>query len=236
MATLTTAFTSMIGLGVGIDYALFVVTRFREGRAAGMSVPAAVVQAVDTAGRAVMFAGTIVMIALLGLFAVGIPFVANLGVAGALVVFASVLVAVGLMPALLGLLGTSIDRWRLPVGKHVEVDRTVGSRLTRTIQKKPLAWLGGGLIVTLLLASPVLDVQLGSSDSGNNPEEFRSRRAYDLLAEGFGPGFNGPLVVTFEREGGLDQATLDNLAAAISEPRASSLPRRRRPTRRATQR
>ncbi len=116
----------------------------------------------------------------------------------------------------MSLLGTSIDRWTLPVGKQVPIDRTVGSRLTRTIQKRPIAWLGGALAITLLLAAPVLDVQLGSSDSGNNPEEFRSRRAYDLLAEGFGPGFNGPLVVTVEQPGGIDQTTLDGLSAAIS--------------------
>src|SRR4029453_4412390 len=110
----TTSFAMMIGLGVGIDYALFVVTRFREGLGDGLPVEDAVVRAIDTAGRSVAFAGSVVAIALLGLIAIGIPFIGAIGVAAAIVVGFSVLVALTLLPALLGFAGSRIDRWRIP--------------------------------------------------------------------------------------------------------------------------
>ncbi len=217
MSSFTPAFAAMIGLGVGIDYALLVVTRFREDLRGGLTVEGAAVRAVETAGRSVIFAGSIVVIALLGLFSVGLPFVAAIGVAGALVVAASVLVAVGLLPALLVLVGRNIERWSVPgPGRRAAaVETTVGYRLVRRIQRRPLAGLGAGVLFMLVLAAPILDLRLGFGDNGNNPESFRSRQAYDLLAEGFGPGFNGPLLLAVEQPGGLDPATLDGLTAAI---------------------
>ncbi|CAN5405694.1 MMPL family transporter [soil metagenome] len=218
--TITTAFVSMMGLGVGIDYSLFIVTRFREGRHKGMSVENAVVAAIDSAGRAVLFAGSIVVIAMLGLFIIGIPFVGFLGAAAAGVVIASVLVANGLLPAILGWVGPHIDRWTIPTSKPVPVERTVGFRLVTRIQKRPLVWLIGALVVIGAIAYPITDAQVGTSDAGNDSETMHTRRAYDLLATGFGPGFNGPLTIVVNDNTGLDQtevtALSDNIAATAN--------------------
>ncbi len=216
MSTISTAFISMIGLGVGIDYSLFIVTRFREGRHDGLSVHDSVVTAVNTAGRAVLFAGSIVIIALLGLFIVGIPFVGFMGLGGALVVFTSMLVANGLLPAILAWVGPHIDKWTIPTAKPTPVEKTFGYRLTTRIQRAPVLWLVGALAVVLTIASPMLSARVGSADAGNNPESMHTRRSYDLLAEGFGAGFNGPLLVVVNQEGGIDQTALDNLDQAMS--------------------
>lgn len=214
--TITTAFVSMMGLGVGIDYSLFIVTRFREGRHKGMSVENAVVAAIDSAGRAVLFAGTIVVIAMLGLFIIGIPFVGLLGAAAAGVVVASVLVANGLLPAVLGWVGPHIDRWTIPTSKPVPVERTVGFRLVTRIQKRPLVWLIGALVIIGAFAYPITDAQVGTSDAGNDAETMHTRRAYDLLATGFGPGFNGPLTIVVNDNNGLDQAEVTALSQNIA--------------------
>jgi RND superfamily putative drug exporter len=216
LSTITTAFISMIGLGVGIDYALFIVTRFREARNEGLSVEQSVITAVNTAGRAVLFAGTIVIIALIGLAIIGIPFVMWMGLAGALVVFLSMIVANALLPALLTVSAKWIDRWTIPTAKPVKLERTLGYRLTTLIQRAPWVWLIAATAIIAALASPVLDARIGTSDAGNNPESMHTRRAYDLLAEGFGPGFNGPLLVVVNDDAGLQQATLDSLSQAFS--------------------
>ena len=217
ISTFTPAFAAMIGIGVGIDYALFIVTRFRESLAAGLTVEDAVVTAVDTSGRAVIFAGIVVVIALLGLFAIGIPFVAALGVAAALVVGGSVLVAITLLPALLSLVGNRIDRWRIP-GLHAVDGHNPHSwsyRWSHAVQRRPIIWMVASMALLLTLAAPALDLRLGFSDNGNKPTSLHSRRAYDLLKEGFGPGFNGPLLVVAERNGGLDQSALERLSSAL---------------------
>ncbi|MGH2550076.1 MAG: MMPL family transporter, partial [Thermomicrobiales bacterium] len=214
--TITTAFVSMMGLGVGIDYSLFIVTRFREGRHKGMSVENAVVAAIDSAGRAVLFAGSIVVIAMLGLFIIGIPFVGFLGAAAAGVVIASVLVANGLLPAILGWVGPHIDRWTIPTSKPVPIERTVGYRLVTRIQKRPLVWLIGALVVIGAFAYPITDAQVGTSDAGNDAETMHTRRAYDLLATGFGPGFNGPLTIVVNDNNGIDQAEVTTLSENIA--------------------
>jgi RND superfamily putative drug exporter len=206
----------MIGLGVGIDYALFIVTRFREARHDGMSVEQSVITAVNTAGRAVLFAGTIVIIALFGLSIIGIPFVMWMGLAGAMVVFLSMIVANGLLPALLTVSASKIDKWTIPTAKAVPVERTIGYRLTTTIQRRPWPWLVAGLAIIGALAFSALDARIGSSDAGNNPETMHTRRAYDLLAQGFGPGFNGPLLIVVNDDNGVQQSTLDALSAAFS--------------------
>ena len=216
LSTISTAFVSMIGLGVGIDYALFIVTRYREARATGMTTQNAVVTAVDTAGRAVIFAGTIVIIALIGLFIVGIPFVGWMGAAGALVVFTSVLVAIGLLPSLLTWVGPRIDKWSIPTRKPKTVEDTLGYKMTSTIQKRPVLWLVGGLAIVLAIASPVLDARVGTADAGNNPESMYSRRSYDLLAKGFGPGFNGPLLIVVNNDAGLSADQTGALQSAFS--------------------
>ena len=190
-------FATMIGLGVGIDYSLLVVTRFREGLHTGKNVEDSVVLAVTTAGRAVIFAGIVVSISFLGLFVVGLPFVAALGSAGAVVVVTSVLVAMTLTPALLSLTGKRIDRWRVPFLHTTEgVDTNSGwYRLSQQIQRRPLAYFLGAAAILLFLATPILKMELGFTDAGNLPENTRPRQAYDLLVKGFGPGFNGPLFV-----------------------------------------
>ena len=220
VSTFTPAFASMVGLGVGIDYALFVVTRFREGLADGLDVPDAVARAVNTAGRAVIAAGTIVVIALLGLALMGIPFVTALGIAASIVVGLSVLVAVTLLPALLGLVGRGVNRWKVPGLRTATAttDRrdTFSYRLSRAIQRRPLLYALTSAIVLILLAAPVLDMRIGFSDDGNKPTSLHSRRAYDLLAEGFGPGFNGPFLVAVEKNGGLSQTMLQNLSGKLN--------------------
>ena len=217
-STITTALISMMGLGVGIDYALFIISRFREERAGGRSVEDATITAIDTAGRAVLFAGTVVVIALLGLFSVGIPFIGFLGLGGAIAVATSMTIAVGLMPALLGLLGRFMDRWTIYPNKHRPAEDTFGYKLTATIQRAPLAWLLAALVLLGALGwSAIFDAHLGSSDAGTNPADTTTRKAYDLIAQGFGPGANGPLLVVAENEDGspLDQAQLGALAQAL---------------------
>ena len=215
----TPAFAAMIGLGVGIDYSLFVVTRYREGLGTGLSVEEAVARAINTAGRSVAFAGTVVAIALLGLFAIGIPFIAAIGLAAAIVVFFSVVVALTLLPALLGYVGHRIDRWRIP-GLHVAEQgstNTVWYRWSQQIQRRPWPYLLASAAILILLALPILDLRLGFSDDGNLSTTTHSRRAYDLLSEGFGPGFNGPLVLAVTSDGGVDQAQLSRLADTLRD-------------------
>jgi RND superfamily putative drug exporter len=195
-----TSFAGMIGIGVGIDYALFIVTRYREGLHHGHSVEDSVAEAIGTAGRSVLFAGTVVVIAMLGLLANGIPFVSALGLAGATVVALAVVVALTLLPAMLGFAGHAIDRWSIPFFHATDTGDTssVWYRFSEMIQRRPLPYALGALAVLLVLSAPVLDLRLGFSDAGNTSEQQHSRRAYDLLAEGFGPGFNGPLLLVFD--------------------------------------
>jgi RND superfamily putative drug exporter len=219
ISTFTPAFAAMIGIGVGIDYSLFIVTRFREGLHAGLTVEDAVARAIDSSGRAVAFAGTVVAIALLGLFAIGIPALSALGTAAAIVVVFCVLVALTLLPALLGFAGHRIDRWRIP-GLHTVGHggrESVWYRWSRQVQGKPLRYLLASAVLLLALTIPVLDLRLGFSDAGNNPASLHSRRAYDLLATGFGPGFNGPLIVVVEQDGGIAPETLQRLTGAMRQ-------------------
>jgi RND superfamily putative drug exporter len=211
MSEFTPGFAAMIGLGV--------VTRFREGVGMGRSVEDAIVHAIDTAGRAVIFAGTVVAIALLGLFAIGIPFIAALGLAAAIVVAFSVVVAITLLPALLGYVGKHIDRWRIP-GLHAsahESKNTIWYRWSLQIQRRPWTYLIASAAVLIALALPVADLQLGFSDDGNQPTELHTRRAYDLLSEGFGPGFNGPFILAIESDSGIDATQLQTLSDTLRQ-------------------
>ncbi|MBI5949228.1 MAG: MMPL family transporter [Chloroflexi bacterium] len=204
-------FAAMIGIGVGIDYSLLVVTRFREGLHTGHSVEESIVMATTTSGRAVLFAGTVVAIAFLGLFAMGIPFVALMGTTGAIVVALAVAVALTLTPALLSLAGHRIDRWHVPLLHSTEgVDPKSGwYRFSEAIQRHPLPYFLATATFLVVLALPVLNMRLGFTDAGNNPTHYHSRRAYDLLTEGFGPGFNGPLLVVAD----MGTATPDQVRA-----------------------
>ncbi|MEU8569124.1 MMPL family transporter [Streptomyces pathocidini] len=199
----------LVGLGVGIDYALFIVTRHRKGIQRGRTPEESAVQAVNTSGRAVLFAGGTVCIALLGMLALRLSFLDGMAFAAALTVVLTVAAAVTLLPALLGVLGVRVlsRRQRRGLAAHGPepdvAEKGAAVRWSGFVQRhpRPLALLA--VVVMAALAVPALSLRLGSSDQGNNPETTTTRQAYDLLAEGFGPGFNGPLTILAElRDGG----------------------------------
>ena len=200
LQSFATTLATMIGIGVGIDYALFVVTRFRQGLHVGLDPEEAVVTAIDTSGRAVLFAGLTVIIALLGMLAIGLSFISGLGIGAAAVVALTVAAAVTLLPAALGFVGSNIDKWRLP-WVHNDGDgtrKTVWHRWSHFVQRHAWVTTFAGLGVVLVLAAPVLSLRLGFADAGNDPSGTQTRQAYDLLSKGFGPGFNGPFLLAVE--------------------------------------
>ncbi len=255
----------MIGLGVGIDYALFIITRYRELTRAGATSEQATVGAMDTAGRAVVFAGITVVLSLLGMLLIGLKFVAGLGIAAASTVALTLLASITLLPALLALAGDRLEvtRWRgliaagfaavallglglgipilgllgavfmvgtllaslavkplrriVPPRKEKPIRETWAYRWSRVVQARP--WSGvivaGGLL--LLLTAPVLGLRLGFSDEGNFSENTTTRQAYDLIAEGFGPGYNGPFLLAIEIDDPADAATVQQMADVVAQ-------------------
>jgi len=242
MPDFTTTLGAMIGLGVGIDYALFIVTRYREGIHAGLGTQDATAVAINTAGRAVLFAGTTVVISLLGMVVMGLEFVTGLAVGGATVVFMTMIASVTLLPALIGFAKHRVEvtRWRgiiaaslvaialvgvglgvsalmvalplaivviiagffiaplrkeVPRRKPQPMEKTLPYRWSHLIQDHPWPAAIIGAFVLVMLAVPFLSLRLGFSDDGNSPKDTDTRQAYDLLSTGFGPGFNGPLVL-----------------------------------------
>ena len=188
----------MIGLGVGIDYALFIVTRFRNNLDEGFEPRDAAVNAVDTAGRAVLFAGTTVIIALMGMFLLNITFLYGVAVAAGLSVLLTMIAALTLLPALLTWVGHRVNKWKIPGlggGRNTMREDTRWYAWSRWIQKRPwtAAIVSGAFL--LILCIPTLTLRLGVNDAGTNPKGETTREAYDLLAEGFGPGFNGPFTM-----------------------------------------
>ena len=218
-ADFATQLAAMIGLGVGIDYALFILTRFRNGLDEGLEPQAAAIKAIDTAGRAVLFAGLTVIISLLGMLLLGVTFLYGVAVAAALAVLMTMIASLTLLPALLVIAGRRIDRLRIPgLGKRRplnEIELSRWYRWSATIQRHPAAamLLSGGLLVILCI--PVLSLRLGSSDAGSDPTGTTTRKAYDLLADGFGPGFNGPFQVVAELPKRGDDAVLVSLRHEI---------------------
>ncbi|HMJ77048.1 MAG TPA: MMPL family transporter [Iamia sp.] len=210
---------TMIGLAVGIDYALFIVTRHRQNVAEGLDVEESAARANATAGGAVVFAGLTVVIALAGLAVVGIPFLTVMGLGAAFTVLLAVAIAVTLLPALLGFAGPNIDRWRIGrarTGSAAESHDSLSARWARRVVARPGVALAGGLALMLLLAVPMLSLRLGMPDAGTAPQETTRRQAYDLLAEGFGPGFNGPLTLVVDTAGAADpDAALAQVTAAV---------------------
>ncbi|MEA2973335.1 MAG: putative drug exporter of the superfamily [Actinomycetota bacterium] len=253
----------MIGLGVGIDYALFIVTRFREQLHAGDDIGPAVRKAIDTAGRAVAFAGITVVISLLGMLVMQISFVSGLAIGAAVVVLMTMVAALTLLPALLGFAGNRVEltRWRgligaaflaiglLGVGLKVPVlfavclplaavvmlaslavrplrqpvprpapkprSQTLAYRWSRLIQHHPWPSAIGAVLLLILLALPVFGLRLGFSDEGNYAEDTTTRKAYDLLADGFGPGFNGTMLVVSVVPPGTPDAALQRVTDAL---------------------
>jgi RND superfamily putative drug exporter len=202
--TITPILATMLGLGVGIDYSLFIVTRFRQGVHDGLSGEDAAAVAAATAGRAVVFAGLTVAISISALALIGLDFITKLGVGAAITVVTAVVAAITLLPAVLSLLGTRVDRLRVPLIRHRDAS-SEGAHLSpvarwgRFVTRHAGAAQIAALVFIVVLAIPVASVQLGSSDAGSNPPDTTTRKAYDLLVEGFGPGFNGPLLVTVDQ-------------------------------------
>ncbi len=186
---------TMLGLGVGIDYALFLLTRFRQELAAGHDVPDAVARTVDTAGRAVLFAGLTVIVSILGLAFAGVPFVGWMGVAVAIVVMVAVAAAVTLLPSMLALLGRRVDWLRIPGVRLASDDGSVWKRWCDRVARRPMVALVVGLVVLVALASPVTRMNLGVLDDSMSPPESTQHIAYTWIASGFGSGANGPLEV-----------------------------------------
>ena len=226
----------VLGIALGIDYALLMVTRFREWRAVGLDPEAATVATLDTAGRSVLVAAGTVMVSMLGLFAVGLPVMNGTAVVTMVATLVVMIAAITLFPALLGYLGRRIDRLRLPLGRRRAAQISADGHLvpaagwtrwSRVVQRHRALATVASVALLLLLAVPFLGVHFGLPDAGNDPKSTSSRQAYDMLAEGFGPGSNGPLLVVADmsRGGGPIlqrlQAGLGNTAgvAAVSPPR-----------------
>ncbi|PKQ18659.1 MAG: hypothetical protein CVT68_02250 [Actinobacteria bacterium HGW-Actinobacteria-8] len=223
----------LLGLGVGIDYALFIVNRHRNGLREGMSVQDSITTALNTSGRAVVFAGITVVIALLGLFLTGIEFLYGLAIAASVSVVLTVLAAITLLPALLGALGLRVlsrrDRRDLAAGHTPGADAHTGfRRWARIVQRHPIVLATAGLVILITIAIPVGSLRLGTADQGNDPVGTTTRSAYDALAEGFGPGVNGPLVVAIDLTAtplvGGDPTPLKPLAAELAaDPNVASV-------------
>ena len=210
---------ALIGLGVGIDYALFIVTRHRRGLQSGLTPEQAAVKAIDTSGRAVLFAGSTVCIALLGILVLGVSFLNGLAVASALTVVFTVLAAVTLLPALLGVFRMRVlsrrQRRQLASGAPAPGAAGMWARWASTVEQRPAILAVAAAAVMLVLAIPVLSLRLGSSDQGNDPSSTTTRQAYDLLADGFGPGFNGPLLLVAQTSSPADVAALRTLETGL---------------------
>jgi RND superfamily putative drug exporter len=210
---------TMLGLAVGIDYALFILSRHRQNMGDGMEPRDAAAQATGTAGSAVVFAGATVVIALVGLLVVNIPFLTVMGLAAAVAVIIAVLIATTLLPALLGFAGKRVARanrvltWR-PRGRKPGRE-TASVRYARFVTRRPLAVVVVGVVGLALVALPMLHMKLGLPDGGSKPTDNTERKAYDLLTEGFGPGFNGVLTVVVDGPG-VPKDKQDELAKAVT--------------------
>jgi putative drug exporter of the RND superfamily len=215
----TTAVSGLIGIGVGIDYALLVLTRFRAALAAGNTVHDAIVESVTTAGRSVVIAGATVVIAVMGLFLTGLPYMYGVAIAAALAVLVVMLAAITLLPALLAYLGPRVDRWHIPLlGRTLRAEGDAASpaaRWSHTVQRRPWPFAIGAAVVLLALAAPALGMRLGFPDAGNDPPDTMTRQAYDLNTEGFGPGVNGPLVIAADLPAPDAEQDIESLAQTL---------------------
>ncbi|HEX8753151.1 MAG TPA: MMPL family transporter [Solirubrobacterales bacterium] len=215
----TTAVSGLIGIGVGIDYALLVLTRFRAALRSGKDRHDAVVEAVSTAGRSVIIAGSTVVIAVFGLFLTGLPYMYGVAISASLAVLVVMLAAITLLPALLSYLGPRVDRLRIPfLGRRldaVEDGDSPAARWSHAVQRRPwtAALISAGIL--LALAAPALGMRLGFPDAGNDKSGTMTREAYDMISEGFGPGANGPLVIAAELPPGGGREAIEGLSRQL---------------------
>jgi putative drug exporter of the RND superfamily len=225
----TTAVSGLIGIGVGIDYALLVLTRFRAALHGGKDRHDAVVEAVTTAGRSVIIAGGTVVISVLGLFLTGLPYMYGVAISASLAVLVVMLASVSLLPALLSYLGPRVDRLRIPfLGRTLSAEgdaHSPAARWSHAVQRRPWAAAIVASAVMLALAAPALGMRLGFPDAGNDPPDTMTRQAYDLNTEGFGPGTNGPLVIAAELPDQGAKADIESFANRLrSEPGVAFVP------------
>jgi RND superfamily putative drug exporter len=216
----TTAVSGLIGIGVGIDYALLVLTRFRSAMKAGKDRHDAVVEAVTTAGRSVIIAGGTVVIAVLGLFLTGLPYMYGVAISAAFAVLVVMFASITLLPALLSYLGPRVDRLRIPIlgrrlDKPEEDGNSLAARWSHWVQRRPWPAALVAAAILLALAAPALGMRLGFPDAGNDPSDTMTRQAYDLISEGFGPGANGPLVIAAELPNPSDKGAIEGLASEL---------------------
>jgi RND superfamily putative drug exporter len=212
----TTAVSGLIGIGVGIDYALLVLTRFRAAMNDGKDRHDAVVEAVTTAGRSVIIAGCTVVIAVLGLMLTGLPYMYGVAISASIAVLVVMVAAVTLLPALLSYLGPRVDRLRIPfLGRTLRAEgngESPAARWSHAVQRRPWVAAIAATAVLLTLAAPALGMRLGFPDAGNDPPDTMTRQAYDLISEGFGPGANGPIVIAAELPDQAAKADINQLA------------------------
>ncbi|MBS1883156.1 MAG: MMPL family transporter [Actinobacteria bacterium] len=216
----TTAVSGLIGIGVGVDYALLVLTRFRSALKDGKDRHDAVVEAVTTAGRSVIVAGSTVVIAVLGLFLTGLPYMYGVAISASLAVLVVMLASITLLPAILSFLGPRVDRLRIPfLGRRLDRPEAQGespaARWSHLVQRHPWTAAILSTAVLLALAGPALGMRLGFPDAGNDKQGTMTREAYDLIAAGFGPGANGPLVIAAELPADGGEQAADHLAEEI---------------------
>jgi RND superfamily putative drug exporter len=213
---------ALIGLGVGVDYALFIVTRYRRGLQAGLDPERSATQALNTSGRAVLFAGGTVCIALLGLLTIGLGFLDGMAVPAAITVVCTVLAAVTLLPALFGVLGQRVLSRRQRRRRHADgpdlarSGRSVWARWSRTVPRFPAVLAAAAVAVMAVVSVPVLHLRLGASDASNDPTSSHTYKAYEMLAKGFGPGFSGPLLLVARTGSAADRAALGRLDRALT--------------------
>ena len=219
LSDVTPTLAALIGLGVGIDYALFIVTRYRTGLKSGLAPEEAAIKALNTSGRSVLFAGGTVVIALLGLLLLNVNFLAGMGIGAAVTVLWTVAAALTLTPAFLGLFGMRLlsKRERRVLATEGPQLETVGvwARWARFVARRKAFVTVVALGLIAVLAIPFFSLRLGSADAGNNPADTTTRKAYDLLADGFGPGFNGPLQLVAELKSTGDQQALTSLVSEV---------------------
>jgi RND superfamily putative drug exporter len=234
MSNVSPELALMIGLGVGVDYALFIVTRFRENYARLGDVHESVVEAMDTSGRAILLAGTTVVIALLGMFATGVSFMYGLAIASVLTVLLTMFASLTVLPALLSRCGHRLVRPSRRARRRMAAGAAPRDSLWRRwsvmVQSRPWPLALGATVVMLAFLAPVLSLRLDNGDAGNDPAGTSTRQAFDLLSRGFGQGFNGPLSLVVESQGPVSSGTLSAVrtaatrtsgVAAVTAPRVS---------------